>query len=110
MPLRHPRHTFLLVAATGEPVALLRGLPRPERMPRAADADTLVYDLGRLSGKEHGRLADALATFRDLPYLAAGAPTGLLVGGAPAMVIDVRGKPARGGLGGRFLDLLRNAQ
>jgi hypothetical protein len=109
MPLRHPRHTFLLVAATGQPVALLRGLPRPERMPRAADADTLVYDLGPLSSKDHGRLAEALAVFRDLPYLAAAAPTALLVGGSSAIVIDARGKPAGGGLG-RLVDLLRTAQ
>lgn len=106
MPIRHPRHTFLLVAAGGRPLAVLRGRPRPERLARIAQGEALVYDLGRLSSSDHGRLAAALAALRELPWLAEGAPTLLLVGGTPAMTISANGKPAGDGLGGRFRDLL----
>jgi hypothetical protein len=104
---RHPNHSFLLVAAaTKRPLLVYRGLPRPEKCVRAAEGNTLVYDLGPLPGKDHGRLLDALALLRNLPYLAEGAPSLLLVGGAPAMVIDERGKEVKEGVGGRVLDLL----
>ena len=105
MPIRHLRHTYLLVAAGGRPLAVLRGLPRPERIPRARGGDALVYDLGRLEGGEHNRLADALAALRELPYLAEGAPSVLLVGGEPAMVLSAPDRKA-----GRLRDLLRNAR
>ncbi len=110
MPPRHPRHTFLLVAANGRPLAILRGLPTPQRTPRASQGDTLVYDLGRLERTDHARLVDALATLRELPYLAEGAPSALLVGGMPAMTLGADGKPAGEGLGSRLRDLLRTTR
>jgi hypothetical protein len=45
--------------------------------------------------------------FRELPYLADGAPSLLLVGGVPFMRIGEDGKQASESLGGRLLDLLR---
>jgi hypothetical protein len=106
---RHPTHTFLLVAPGGYPIAVLRGLPRPERLARIAQGEALVYDLGRLPSKEHARVLQALATLKGLPYLAEGAPTPLLVGGEPAMVIDGEGKQVHGGIGGRLYDLIRDS-
>ncbi len=108
MHLRAPSHSFLIVAAGGYPIAVLRGLPRPERLARIARGEALVYDLGRLHGKDHARLAAALGTLRELPYLADGAPTALLVGGTPAMTIRADGK--QDGVGARFLDLLRTTR
>src|SRR5262245_13573900 len=110
MPLRHPRHTFLLVAAGGRPLAILRGLPKPERMPRAARGEVLVYDLGRLSTADYARLVEALATLRELPYLAEGAPSALLVGGTPAMTVTQDGKQPVGERLGRALGLLRTTR
>jgi hypothetical protein len=101
MPIRHLRRTFLLVAQGGYPIAVLLGLPRPDRIPRAGQGQVLVYDLGRLGADEHARLVDALATLRELPYLAEGAPSVLLVGGSPAMVVDHDRKASR------LRDLLR---
>jgi hypothetical protein len=108
--MRHAGRTFLIVAAGGRPLAVYRGLPKPERMVRASEGDTLVYDLGRLSSADHARLLDALAVFRELPFLLAeGAPAPLLVvGGEPFMRVGEDGKEIRAGLGGRLLDLLRS--
>jgi hypothetical protein len=76
---------------------------------RAAEGYTLVFDLGRLSSEDHGRLVDGLAIFRELAFIAADAPQLLLVGGTPAMTIDEHGKEVHDGLGGRLVGLLRNA-
>jgi hypothetical protein len=97
MPLRHHGSSFLVVAAaSGRPLALYRGLPKPERMARAGQGPTLVFDLGKLAAAEHRRLLDALAVLRELPYLAPSAPAAQLVGGTPAQVIPEGGRPAPG--------------
>jgi hypothetical protein len=41
--MRHPARTFLIVAANGRALAVYRGLPKPERIVRATQGDTLVY-------------------------------------------------------------------
>jgi hypothetical protein len=110
MHLRHPGRTFLVVAAAGgRPLAVYRGLPKPDRIALAGQGPTLVYDLDKLGRAEHARLLEALGVLRELPYLAPGAPEARLVGGEPAMVLDENGRPVHAGLGGRLLALLRNA-
>jgi hypothetical protein len=101
---RHPNHSYLLVAqATGRPLALYRGLPRPERCIRAMEGATLVYDLGPLHAKDHSSLLAALTLLRGL---SSDAPSALFVGGEPVMVIDPKGHEAKQSRGGGVLSLL----
>jgi hypothetical protein len=102
---RQPNHSFLLVAAANSrPLALYRGLPRPEKCVRAIEGSTLVYDLGALPANHHATIRDALFLFRELPD---SAPSMLLLGGEPDLVIDEHGRAQRPG-GGRVLSLLRH--
>jgi hypothetical protein len=110
MPLRYHGHTFLVVTASGRPLAVYRGLPKPERMALASQGPTLVYDLDKLGHAEHRRLLEALAVLRELPYLAPGAPEARLLGGVPFLTIPEGGKATPGERLHRALGLLRNTR
>jgi hypothetical protein len=99
MPLRRTQTVFLVTRGNGEPLGIYRGAPNLERLAGAEPAGTVAYDLGELGPDEYARLLAALAAFRELPYLADGAPRLLFVRGVPSARSASKDKRSAGGRG-----------